>query len=204
MTDILLATFALLTAVNGFFGETVEKFTSDNPKQLLRRIRLPGWSFLLLSILTFSLGTYKTLHSFEARMHSAYPKFEDIVDQRTGHSLDDWEKFMSYRVTLRFELQQIYEKVFPGRKRPDSMQLTLQELGQRGAIPSSLCQSLDYIRWNTYYVEYGTEGPSPQELATVRKDALDALPKLARISKEINVQALQPDGSTPCGANPAQ
>jgi hypothetical protein len=84
------------------------------------------------------------------------------------------------------------------------MESILRQLGQSGAIPDRLCESLDYVRWNTYFVVWGTAGPSSQVLYKVRQGAAEALPELARISEKTNFQTLRPNPDSPCSRHPVE
>ncbi len=203
--NLALLIVGTLIALTGFAGKKVKEPDPEHPplEPLIRRIRPLGWAFLVLTVIGLSLGVYKEATSLDGRLRSVYPDFGDLVRAETGHSQKDWSMYMSYRISLRFIIQHLYRKVIGPPGPSASMESMLRELGQRGAINDDICRRLDFIRWNTFAVEWGVvEGPSPTKLATVQADVNDALRSLSDLSKRIDVKALQPNVNSVCGKKP--
>jgi hypothetical protein len=180
--NIAILTLATGATLTGFYGDKVTK--SPSSKWFVRRITWLGWTFLLCVALGFSCGVYKEVVSFEGQANSAYSSFFPLVHDLTGYSQTQWNKMISYRLSLRFLLQKMYWDVLgKGARDLESMESMEYELGQTGALSNDLCGDLDLLRQHTQSAEWA----SGQKLVDTNADWVRS--NGDRVLKELNAAA---------------
>jgi len=194
--NIYIIAMATAATLAGFFGKTFDDKAEH--KRLIKRITLRGWAYLMFVVVGFGLSIYKERTSFEGQVGSVDPNFYPLVSQVTGYSRDEWTKVISYRMSLRFLLQKLYAKVFPGEPRPDSMEVMLNRLAHNGTISDNFCSQLDYLRFYTFSAEWGSgQEPGPTVLNWFRSNADSTLKQLAgTVDVPLHLSA---NPSTACG-----
>lgn len=198
--NVALLALALITAITGLF----DKVSDEEGRPFYKRLKLPGWVFILGVVSTFCLGYYKDTNSFEGHLRKVYPNFEAIVERDTNLPLIEWTKYMSYRVTLRFSVQRLYTILEGDPPEPSqSVRGLMENLGKRGALSDDLCRQLDFVRFNTFRAEWGIgDGGSSTQLEGVDSCAHQALLDLQKIVDTIAENRLTPNPSTVCGVDP--
>jgi hypothetical protein len=174
--NILLLIVAAAAALTGFAGKNVDE-TSSGP--IAKRIHLRGWVNLCLIAIALVLGIIKERTSFEGLVRNAYPSFYSAVEQTTGYDAAEWTQYISYRLTLRFLMQELFKREHPDKQLPEALEQTLTTLVTEGVITQSLCKKLNLIRVRTYTAEWARiPGPVPKQLAELRATARPALKEL--------------------------
>lgn len=206
--DLLNAALALTgTAVTVVgFVMNLEPATEKHRglRSLLIRIKPIGWVFLALVLAALLLTLWKDRVSFEGQAKEMYPNFYQAVEDVTKYEPRMWNKYLSYRLSLRFLLQQVHRKTM-NSPLPEGMAQSMKVLGEAGVLSEGLCQRLDVIRYYTYTVEWATyEGPTMDQLAEVREVAHGALDELRSLTtKGMPVPAVARP-VTSCGCPPMQ